>query len=696
MGDAAEAPPGETAADNAGDGPGVQVDAEGAQGNGEGRDIRCDNVSSQSARPYRDLGEAVAPRWARIGLFAMFCQGVQMFMSYDGGATPACLDTIQADMGGIWTQAEFGILGSMDKVGMTVTSIFWGRCLQFTDAKVLVGVGLLLNTISTAVFGSLQEKSFMYAAKFVMGATQSLQGVWATVWTVTMAPPEYKTMWLGLGAVSAGLGNGIGTAVAGFGTDRGLPYAFAFQAQALVLLFFWISLLPWPSEWLVMQLPSERRDSLQLSLFSPDNQAPPRPERHESSYRQLQRLWQNKVYCWSCVAISLTMFEVSGIQFLWIRIFVELWNLDKSWVTLMFLIVTGLGGGVGIAFGPAYIDKGGGFSAPPGVVKSLGVLQNFSVVGAAAGLWGILSLYGKLHTHKQLEVDTILGHAGDVWLWMIWASIFIVLAVRNAAVAALCGINIEVVPGELRTFASGTEMTLRNILGYAFGPLLPGLLMDALWNRLPPHGTDEPERSGVQLAAGLAFVLGATFLDFWVLGLARRAAVMQLAGKRAQAVQKLRSALVDKDMIALERAVAVATMVDLQEEVEGRAVVGMANEVIGVCHAHGPELAFMNPGVGLRNLTRDELQTRASNLDLEVFKLRRENQQLRLALNEAQRMASSNVAGSSVEMTRHPSLRQSFRNTFKSSRGSSVVEKIHRLEQTGVAREVRSTSPTTG
>ena len=53
--------------------------------------------------------------------------GVQMFMSYDGGATPASLDTLQADMGNSWTSSEFGLLGSMDKIGMTACSMIWGR-----------------------------------------------------------------------------------------------------------------------------------------------------------------------------------------------------------------------------------------------------------------------------------------------------------------------------------------------------------------------------------------------------------------------------------------------------------------------------------------------------------------------------------------------------------------------------------------
>merc|ERR1719336_2323852 len=131
----------------------------------------------------------------------------------------------------------------MDKIGMTFTSLMWGRLLQICDTKLILLIGLILNAGSTAVFGTLQQKSAMFGAKFFMGGTQSLQSVWATVWTVTWAPADAKTTWLGLTAVSAGIGNGIGTAVAGFTTGAGFPYSFAFQLQAEILFACWLFML---------------------------------------------------------------------------------------------------------------------------------------------------------------------------------------------------------------------------------------------------------------------------------------------------------------------------------------------------------------------------------------------------------------------------------------------------------------------
>eukprot|EP00448_Togula_jolla_P018817 CAMPEP_0170588634 /NCGR_PEP_ID=MMETSP0224-20130122/10936_1 /TAXON_ID=285029 /ORGANISM="Togula jolla, Strain CCCM 725" /LENGTH=246 /DNA_ID=CAMNT_0010912367 /DNA_START=9 /DNA_END=745 /DNA_ORIENTATION=+ len=166
-------------------------------------------------------------------------------MSYDGGATPASVDMIR--MNNSWTDTQLGLLGSLDKVGMTLSSPLWGRALQRAPAKALIALGLGLNAVSTLLFGLLKSRHGMYAAKLFMGITQALQGVWGTCcWVLLWAPSSVKTSWLGLGAVAAGIGSGIGTAIAGFATSHQLPYSFAFTLQAVVLGLLWCLLL-WTS-----------------------------------------------------------------------------------------------------------------------------------------------------------------------------------------------------------------------------------------------------------------------------------------------------------------------------------------------------------------------------------------------------------------------------------------------------------------
>mmetsp|Transcript_52276 Transcript_52276/g.138077 ORF Transcript_52276/g.138077 Transcript_52276/m.138077 type:complete len:617 (+) Transcript_52276:3-1853(+) len=550
-------------------------------------------------------------------VFVVLCQGVQMFMSYDGGAVPASLDTMQELMNNSWSQVEIGLLGAMDKVGMVAASLPWGWALQRCNAKLLLSISLLLNAFCTFVFGLLRSKNLMFLTRFMMGVTQSLQGVWGTVWTVTVAPPDHKTMWLGLGAVSAGVGNGIGTCVAGFGTANGLPFAFAFQLAGVVLVLLWVAQVFMPARWLRIQLPTENVSVRCLGAGTPCTsggrsgegaQALRSDATDEDMGTQLRAVLANRVYLWTALAISLIMFEVSGIQYLWTRVFTEVWatgpgpnqELSKNWVTMMFIVVTGLGGGAGIAAGPWLIDSQGGFHTPGGVVKSLRIIWVFQAWSAVGGVAGVFFIYGKQHSKGYS------GEWGDVWLWGTWASILLIYAAQNACVAALCGINVEVIPEHRRSFASGTEMTVRNVLGYIMGPLLPSLVMslNAGWLDL-----------SWQLSCGLAFVFLLNIFGVIIVGWARSAARRELDRQRREALEQLREAFQAQDLGALEKAVANGRRVSLERWKDGEAVLGMANEVIGQCAVDvSEELRHAS----LAAATHAELRERARGLQRTV------------------------------------------------------------------------------
>lgn len=590
-----------------------------------------------------DPGALVASRRVRFLLFLAFCQGVQMFMSYDGGATPASLDTIQEEMDNSWSSSEFGLLGSIDKIGMTATSALWGRCLQLLPAKVLLAIGLFLNALATLSFGSLRNKGLMYAAKLVMGATQALQGVWGTVWTMTMAPPGSRTAWLGLGAVSAGVGNGIGTAVAGLGTANGLPYAFAFQLQGCVLVAFLVGMFITPASKLTTRLPqgsggsgasspsSDEEKTLNgdaMSSFSGSGAPVGAGGAAPSTLAQLRALCNNRVYCWTCLAISLIMFEVSGIQFLWVRVFTEVWSLDKSFVTTMFLLVSGVGGGIGIALGPAHVDRIGGFNSPPGVLKCLRFLRHLSGVAAVAGIGGCLCLYGRgkgmeSWTNEALQDGD--GPWGDRWLWLTWFLIAVIWAAHNACVAALCGINMEVVPQEMRTFASGCEMTARNILGYALGPLLPGLVMDSAETSLEATRGDHIDTTK-SLRWGLAFVLLCNILGMYIMGRAKTSAKRHLNDLQNAVLQNLREATAAEDIQRLQQAVQAARHVALETRPDGASVIGMANQIIG---GHPYSSSQPHKASIERSLTQTEWKAKFAELLRRVEELEAENAKLR-------------------------------------------------------------------
>lgn len=473
-----------------------------------------------------DLGAAVATRHMRLAVCLAFCQSVQAFMSYDGGATPASMSALREDTDGTdqeFSMAEEGLLGSMDKFGIVLTSMMWGILLQRCHAKVILVIGLGLNALSTFLFGSLRNKACMFTMKFIMGGTQSLQGVWGTVWTMLMAPPDARTTWLGFGAISAGVGNGVGTIVAGWGTGSGLGYAFAFQLQAVILGVLWVAMVFTPARLFAISLPATAmrtvasdKQELVSSRATMRATTISRPSRRsegipDSRGAQLRLLWENKVFVYTTLWISLIMFEGSALQFYWFQVFNAegTWGINQRVCTIMFLLVNLVFGGIGVALGPSYFDSLGGYGTSQGMVTTLLAMRRVAFIAAALGplAVGLIGLKVACGTDwRQMWEDMGVGNMGDPWLWATWLCVGGIYAAHNASVAVCCGINVEVIPVPMRSLSSSAEMTVRNIMGYAFGPLLPSLFISAAAAAL---GWDlkTPEQNGAVLYMAFGGIL---------------------------------------------------------------------------------------------------------------------------------------------------------------------------------------------
>lgn len=473
---------------------------------------------------------------SRYLIYGFFCQTVQMFMSYDGGATPASIDQIQSSSGLHWSEAELGLLGSLDKLGMTVSSVIWGVALQLTPAKPLLMLGLGLNALGTLAFGTIKDKRVMYGAKFLMGITQGLQCVWSTCWTLARAPTRMRTTWLGLGAICAGLGNGIGTAVAGFGTSEGLPYAFAWQFEAAVLGSLWVAMVVCPaasfsldrtadeeenekekakefeektrstSSWrrglekmrkhwditiendgeepttpagpqygedFVAQLPLVRIHT--ASSWDDLSAALGTPTETYSLRQQVSSLARSPLYLWTALAIASVMFVMSGVQFLWVRIYMQSWGITKSNAVTGFLLCNGVGGAIGVAVGPRVIDRCGGFADAQGRWRSLQFIVCMMLCSVLGGITNIGVLAAKCAGGALGSSESSL-----VLLWISWAAHLLIFVGFNASLAGLTGINVGSLSVPARSFGSGCTVSIQNLLGYALGPLLPGAIMDEL------------------------------------------------------------------------------------------------------------------------------------------------------------------------------------------------------------------------
>lgn len=460
-----------------------------------------------------DPAGAIASKGCRWAVWLAFCQALQMCMSYTGGALPVCVDDIVEQTGVSWTNSELGLLGSMDVLGTTLVSVACGAILQRFSVKGLLLAGLAVNVAATLGFSMATSKVVLLLMRLITGAAQALQMVWATVWTIAMAPPGRKAVWMGCGAIAAGLGNGIGSIVAGVALSQpGGTFALPFQVQAAAFGAFLVGMLAVPARTLAGVTATSTRVGCDPEGSTDTALIPPHPGDRQAPEAGACELLGNQLFFWTCLALSLVFFAASGIQYVWVRVLTKVWGLGKDVAAANFIALTGAGGGVAILFGPAYIDHIGGFSGPAGVRRCLDLLLRTTTVAGAAGVAGALFLWAKV-----LSPDAVGSSALP-----LYAAVFVLAAANNFGIAALVGINVESVPEELRSLAFGVEMTVRNLLGYACGPLLPGIAMDvAKWCF---GWTDGPEDAKRVVCFGLAFVLLLTMLGVPILLRARAAA----------------------------------------------------------------------------------------------------------------------------------------------------------------------------
>lgn len=427
-------------------------------------------------------------------IFAAFCMGVPIFMAFNGGATQATIDTIQET--GHWSPSGIGLLGAMDKIGMTVSAAFWGYMLQHASAKTLLVIGLGINGASCLLFGILENCYSMYLAKLLIGFTEGLQWVWAPLWIGQWAEARSLSSWMNLsGGVAAGAGNGLGTIVAGFSTASGLSYAFAFRIEAGALIVLWIGLVLVDAELLEIRRREEERpmlDKLKSAtsnltrqgsfvetmesraltthftsmIWFQDSDILGEQVAKQPIMQQLLELWKNRLFVWAALAFSCSNFVNSGMQFMWIRLFMALWSESKNVAVISLLIISGGGGAVGMLMSSWHEP----------VSDAAGRRQTIAFILKAF----FCALIGAVLTLVACDWQLVESTAPDYRvLGLAWIGIFMAFAGVAGTPGLLQILCINSVEDEhLRSFGTGLYQGVNNFLGFALGPLVPQVVME--------------------------------------------------------------------------------------------------------------------------------------------------------------------------------------------------------------------------
>lgn len=437
------------------------------------RSVSRDRLSSSSDGDESHVHADGLSYNGRVFVFLALSLGVQAFMSFSGGATPASLPAIQAACPGL-TGIELGLLGSLDKIGQVVASPFWGRALQRCPTKVLLIVGLFLNAGFSAQFGFVSSKWAMFIAKFMQGCTESQQIVWGNLWTTYRAPAHLLSTWMNMGGVAAGAGTAVGQAVAGYGIQGGMPYCFAYAVQAGCLLLLWVALVCTPNH--LLALPRQQAALARDVDASHSANGSVEDHQHESVIAQVRVLMRQRLYLLTMLCVAQNNFIVGGFQFFWTRFFCTgPWTLDLGTVTTAGLLVQGLGMGLGIFLGPMLVNRYGGYSDHLGRYVTLHLLTRITAVCVFGAGLAVLSLGFQLSAMTNELMD---GSKWNPWLWLFWLATLPI----NFGLAAQGGvqtvINIGCVPAGMQELAQGFTTSVQFFFGYAGGVMIPSMIVD--------------------------------------------------------------------------------------------------------------------------------------------------------------------------------------------------------------------------
>lgn len=508
---------------------------------------------------------------AKIFVFTLFTQLGQALMSYDGGATQMSTQPLLRHG---WSSSELGLLGAMDKFGQVATAFVWSTLLMRYNIKLLLAIGLFAKASSCLGFGVLESKTAMLGAKLGMGVSEALIGVWATVWVQANAPRESQARWLGFASISAGIGNGAGSAVAGLCAKR-FGYAFAFELQATILYILWGIMLFTPPSWfefaeaaanaaaspksetdfgnLMQDEPSVDQDSLRqrrryTRTESSDSGMFLRQEiarnmsvdaRHRMSSRDngdgdtliestavrgatdgavsflesMRIVLTSRLWIFTALAISLSCYITSAVAYLWQNTTESVWHFSDKEATYSFLLTTGIGGLMGVSLGPKLFDEYlQGFADAVGRARCLRWCTRLTI---AAVILGTLAALLFLQTAWHLVYYEVARQARGWLLALVLSGVFCVFALVNAMQGTLYGINTDSTTPETRTSAAALTVTMQNVIGFAMGPLLPSVTAEMVGNCISGAWPETELRvvHSAQFSTGMA----ASLLALWPL-----------------------------------------------------------------------------------------------------------------------------------------------------------------------------------
>ncbi|CAE7229158.1 unnamed protein product, partial [Symbiodinium pilosum] len=208
--------------------------------------------------------------------------------------------------------------------------------------------------------------------------------------------------------------------------------------------------------------------------------------------QQLGILWRNHLFCRATVAFASSNYINAGLAFIWIRLFIQLWMMEKQMSVVSFLVITGAGGAIGICLS-SNIQQGSNMRR---ILLFLRKAMAASCLGAFMTVAGLLL--------QLLEVTNY----SLATLSLTWAGIVLLCVGLGATTGLIQIVCNNSVPNEkVRSLGVGLVQGANNFIGNSLGPLLPQTVMEIF---VVFAGATEAQA----LVSGAVSIVGAALLVF--------------------------------------------------------------------------------------------------------------------------------------------------------------------------------------
>mmetsp|Transcript_88300 Transcript_88300/g.175504 ORF Transcript_88300/g.175504 Transcript_88300/m.175504 type:complete len:521 (+) Transcript_88300:79-1641(+) len=424
--------------------------------------------------------------------------GLQIFASWDGGATAGCLDTIHGTRSFTdWGEAQMGLFASMSSVGLAC-SLVWSALLQKVDMKngLLLAVGL--NAVGNFLVGYMVNMWTLYCCKFVLGATQGIVQIWTNCWISSFCPQKHKTVCLTLAStVSTGLGSLLGFSIAGYGTSIGVPYSVFWYVSAGVMWFLWCVIMCVPNSEIEVEIAGDalagafsvdctptssngKLDPMQ-GVKQPDSVREEPLSNHGG--RGLPVLC-NGLFLSSAIGIATILYVISAIHFIWVGHFTVAWGVSKRNSVSLFNLVAVIGTAVGLPIAKT-VDQFGGCKTPESTSKTMELMLAFMLASVCGASIAVCAIHSQLESLNRFGADEALSngpqtHGTNQNLSFCLLGLLISFVFCLATQSGLLNVNVSALPLSSVRLGQGFTLSLQNLVGFAMGPFLPRVLMQNL------------------------------------------------------------------------------------------------------------------------------------------------------------------------------------------------------------------------